>query len=62
MWRGGTGGAALRADSWHRLFWLALRGHRRATRGDGVPGGVLGELGELPKSQWWRLLGEGCGG
>lgn len=39
--------------SGHRLFWLALSGQpRRGTRGDGVLGGVPGELGELPKSQW----------
>lgn len=44
-----------------RLFWLALSWQlRRGTRGDGVLGGVLGELGELPKSQWYRPTGEGC--
>lgn len=46
----------------HRLFWLALSGQpRRGTRGDGVLGGVLGELGELlPNSQWYRPTGDGC--
>lgn len=44
-----------------RLFWLALSGQLRlGTRGDGVLGGVLGELGELLKSQWYRPPGEGC--
>ena len=64
-WRGGTGGAAppaVGSDRWHRLVWLALSGHpRRGTRGEGVPGGVQGELGELEvNSQWKRLTGEGC--
>ncbi|KAG9336738.1 hypothetical protein JZ751_003086 [Albula glossodonta] len=61
LWRGGTGGAVAGVGSWQRLFWLALRGQqRRGTLGDGVPGGVLGELGELPKSQWKRPTGDGC--
>lgn len=39
--------------SGQRLFWLALSGQlRRGMRGDGVLGGVFGELGELLKSQW----------
>lgn len=53
MWRGGTGGAVKGTGSGHRLFWLALSWQaRRGTRGDGVLGGVLGELGELLRSQW----------
>ena len=61
MWRGGTGGAVVGMDSGHRLFWLALRGQpRRGTRGEGVPGGVQGELGELEKSHWKRPTGDGC--
>lgn len=44
-----------------RLFWLALSGQLRlGMRGDGVLGGVFGELGELLKSQWYRPTGEGC--
>ena len=59
LWRGGTGGAVM--GTGQRLFWLALSGQLRlGTRGDGVLGGVLGELGELPKSQWYLPTGEGC--
>lgn len=50
LWRGGTGGAVL--GTGHRLFWLALSGQPLlGMRGDGVLGGVLGELGELLRSQ-----------
>lgn len=60
MWRGGTGGAVM--GTGHRLIWLALSGQPRlGIRGDGVLGGVLGELGELPNSQWYRPTGEGWG-
>lgn len=66
-WRGGTGGGAGLggsggSDRWHRLFWLELSVQpRRGTRGEGVAGGVLGELGDetLLNSQWKRLTGEG---
>lgn len=52
LWRGGTGGAVMGTVSGHRLFWLALSGQLRlGTRGEGVLGGVFGELGELLKSQ-----------
>ena len=51
LWRGGTGGAVMGMGRGYRLFWLALSGQlRRGMRGDGVLGGVFGELGEL-KSQ-----------
>lgn len=53
LWRGGTGGAVMETGSGQRLFWLALSGQlRRGTRGEGVLGGVFGELGELLNSQW----------
>lgn len=53
LWRGGTGGAVMGTGRGHRLFWLVLSGQlRRGTRGDGVLGGVLGELGESQWSQW----------
>lgn len=61
LWRGGTGGALIWMGKGQRLFWLALR-IRLGMRGDGVLGGVFGELGELPKSQWYRPTGEGCMG
>lgn len=61
LWRGGTGGAVIGTGRGQRLFWLALRKQLRlGTRGDGVLGGVFGELGELLKSQWYRPTGEGC--